>query len=57
MENEKNRVEGWRKLGIAMGAITALSLKNTIDFKTSIIIGVIAIVGIICQCILDWRTK
>ncbi len=44
-------------MGIAMGAITALSLKDTIDFKIAVIIGAIAVVGIICQGILDWRRK
>lgn len=44
-------------MGIAMGAITALSLKDTIDFKTAVIIGIIAIVGIICQSFLDWSKK
>lgn len=51
----ESKVEGWRKLGIAMGAITALTLKETIDFKIAIIIGIIAVFGITCQGILDWR--
>ncbi len=42
-------------MGIAMGSITALTLKDTIDFKIAIIIGIIAVFGITCQSILDWR--
>lgn len=57
MEEQKSVIEGWRKMGIAMGAITALSLSKTISFETSIIIGIIAIVGIVCQGVLDWRKK
>ncbi len=57
MEEQKSKVEGWRKMGIAMGAITALSVQNTVDFKIAIIIGAIAIFGIVCQGILDWRKK
>ena len=57
MEEQKSKIEGWRKMGIGMGAITALSLKATIDFKIAIIIGVIAVVGIVCQGILDWRKR
>lgn len=59
MEEEKPKsvIEGWRKMGIAMGAITALSISETISFETSIIIGIIAIVGIVCQGVLDWRRK
>lgn len=55
MEEQKKKVEGWRKMGIAMGAITALSLKDTIAFEIAVIIGIIAIAGIICQGILDWK--
>ena len=54
-EKPKSVIEGWRKMGVAMGAITALSLKETITFETSVIIGIIAIVGIVCQGVLDWR--
>ena len=55
MEEEKSKIEGYRKIGIAMGAITALSVKETIDFRTAIIIAVIAVIGIVCQGVLDWR--
>lgn len=53
-EKEKPKIAGWRKMGIGMGAITALSLNPTIDFKIAIIIGTIAIIGIACQSILDY---
>ncbi len=49
-----NKIEGWRKAGIAMGSIAALTLKNP-DFKIAVIIGLIAIVGIICQSFLDLK--
>ncbi len=51
-----SKVEGWRKLGIGLGAITVLSTKD-IDPNTALIIGTIAITGIIVQGILDWKTK
>ena len=53
-EKEKSKIKGWRKMGIGMGAITALSLNPTIDFKIAVIIGTIAILGIACQGILDY---
>ena len=53
-ENQKSKIEGWRKMGIGIGAITALSLNPTIDFKIAVIIGTIAIIGITCQGILDY---
>jgi multidrug efflux pump subunit AcrB len=54
-ENKKPKIVGWRKMGIGIGAITALSLNPTIDFKIAAIIGTIAIIGIITQGILDYR--
>ena len=54
MEEQKSKIEGWRKMGIGMGAITALSLNPTIDFKIAVIIGLIAIIGIACQGALDY---
>ena len=58
MEEPKSKIEGWRKMGIAMGAISALTFfKDTTDFKVAIIIGVIAIVGIVCQGILDYGRR
>ena len=51
----KSKLEGIRKMGIAMGAVTALTVKNTIDFKIALIICGITITAIICQTILDWR--
>lgn len=53
-EEPKKKIEGWRKMGIGMGAITALSLNPNIDFKIAVIIGTIAIIGIACQGILDY---
>lgn len=57
MEEPKKKIEGWRKMGIGVGAITALSLNPTIDFKIAVIIGVIAIIGIGVQGVLDHERK
>ena len=54
MEEQKSKIKGWRKLGTAVGAITALSLNPTIDFKIAAIIGFIALAEIVCQGILDY---
>lgn len=54
MDEQKKKIEGWRKVGIGVSAITALSVA-TIDFKVSVIIGLIAIVGIITQGVLDGK--
>ncbi len=54
MTEQKSKIEGWRKMGIGMGAITALSLNPTIDFKIAVIIGTIALFGIASQGILDY---
>lgn len=54
MEEQKSKINGWRKLGIGMGAITALSLNPTIDFKIAVIIGTIALFGITWQGVLDY---
>lgn len=51
-----SKVQGWRKLGIGLGSITVLSTKD-IDFNTALIIGAIAITGILVQGILDWRHR
>ena len=56
-EEQKTKIEGWRKLGIGISAITALSIKGTIDFKIAVIIGTIAIVGIAVQGVLDYAKK
>lgn len=58
--NEKPKAEGWRKLGIGMSAIAALTtiaLKGDADFKIAVIIGTIGIVGIIVQGVLDYAKK
>jgi hypothetical protein len=54
--NEKPKIEGWRKLGIGISAITALSI-STIDFKIAVIIAVIAVTGIITQGVLDYEKR
>ncbi len=56
-EKPKSKTEGWRKMGIGLGAITALTLNPTIDFKIAVIIGIIAVVGIGCQSVLDYVRK
>lgn len=50
-----SKVAGWRKMGIAMGAITALIYKPPEDFKVAVIIGIIAALGICAQAFLDWK--
>jgi len=55
MEQEKAITAGWKKMGIGICAITALSVKDTVEFRIAIIIGVIAIIGIVTQGILDYR--
>lgn len=57
MEEQKKKIEGWRKIGIGVSAITALSIKGTVDFKIAVIIGIIAIVGIVTQGVLDYGAK
>ena len=52
MNGAEDRLKGLRKAGIGISAITALSLA-AIEFKIAVIIGIIAIVGIICQTVLD----
>lgn len=57
-EEPKKKIEGWRKMGVAMGAIAALTtFKDTIDFKIAVIIGIIAIFAIACQGILDYGKR
>ena len=58
MENQKSKIEGWRKMGVAMGSIAALAtFKDTMSFKIAVIIGIIAIVAIITQGVLDYEKK
>lgn len=54
-EEKESKIKGWRKMGIGLGAITALDLNPSIDFKIAVIIGIIAIVGSINQTILDYK--
>ena len=56
MEEQKNKAEGWRKLGIGITGITALSV-STVEFKIAVIIGLITCVGIVCQGILDYGKR
>lgn len=44
---------GMRKAGIAVGSIGLLVMKDGIDLRLAAIVGVIAVVGIICQTLLD----
>ena len=56
--NEKPKIEGWRKLGIGIAAIGALTtFKATMDFKIAVIIGIVAIFGIAVQGILDYGKR
>ena len=57
MNNEPKKIEGWRKMGIGLGAITALSLNPTIDFKIATIIGIIALAVIAAQGLLDYGKR
>lgn len=42
-----------KKASIAVSSIGVLVLKDAIDFKVAVIVGIIAIVGIVCQTMLD----
>lgn len=53
----KNKIVGFRKMGIAMMSIGALVGKPPEDFKIVLVIGIIAVVGIAAQTILDWRNN
>ncbi|KKM22101.1 hypothetical protein LCGC14_1628760 [marine sediment metagenome] len=56
--NDKPKIEGWRKMGIGVGAIAALTtFKATMDFKIAVIIGIVAIFGIAVQGVLDYVKK
>ena len=48
-----NKIEGYRKMGIAMGTIGGLIYKPPTDFRVTVVIGIIAVVGIFCQTWLD----
>lgn len=54
-EEQKSKIKGWRKMGIGIGGITAISVQTSIDFKIAVIIAIIAITGIVCQCVLDYK--
>lgn len=58
MEEPKKKIEGWRKLGVAMGSIAALTtFKDTLHFRIAVIIGIIAIVAIVIQGVLDYGKR
>ena len=52
-----SKIQGWRKMGIATGAIAALTAKPPEDFKVAVIIGIIAAIGICSQAFLDWKKQ
>lgn len=54
-EVKESKIKGWRKVGIIMGAITALTLNPSLDIKVAVIIGILALVGSINQTILDYK--
>ncbi len=56
-EEQKPKAVGWRKMGIGICGITALSLNPTIDVKIAAIIGFITFTGIVCQTILDYGRR
>ncbi len=56
--SDKPKIEGWRKLGIGIAAISALTtFKATMDFRIAVIIGIVAIFGIAVQGVLDYVKK
>ncbi len=58
MNKEKeDKTKSWRKMGIGLGGIAALSLNPSINFKIAVIIGVITLAGIAAQGILDYGKK
>ena len=48
-----SKIEGWRKMGIAGAGLAALTLKDAIEFRTGVMVCIIAVVGIIAQAALD----
>lgn len=54
-EEKESKIKGWRKVGIIMGAITALIVSPSLDFKVAVIIGILAVIGSINQTILDYK--
>lgn len=51
------KVIGFRKMGIAMMSIIALTSKPPTDFNVTVVICIITVVGITAQTILDWRNN
>lgn len=57
MEEITKKAKGLRKAGIGITGMGAIACRTELTLEKAIIIAAIAIVGIVCQCILDWRTK
>ncbi len=55
--NENSKVMGFRKMGVAMGAISALVFKPPEDIKIAVIVGIVAVTQIVGQTLLDWKKK
>ena len=55
MDNPENKVKGFRKAGIAIATITALVYKPPTEIYVVIIIGIVAITGILVQGFIDWK--
>ena len=54
MNEEKSKIEGWRKMGIGIFAIGSLAtFKDTTSLEIAVIIGIITIVAILTQGYLD----
>lgn len=48
-----SKIEGYRKMGIAGAGLAALTMKDAIEFKTGVMVCIIAGIGIIAQALLD----
>jgi hypothetical protein len=57
MDEQQTKLKGLRKAGIAIGTITALTLKDPTDFRTTVVICIIAAIGIVAQTALDWKKQ
>lgn len=58
MEEPKKKIEGWRKAGVAISAIGALTaFKDTMGFEIALLIVIVAAIEIICQGILDYGKR
>jgi hypothetical protein len=59
MNGEKeSKIKGWRKAGVAVSAIGALTaFKDTMSFKIAVLIAIIAAIEIACQTFLDYGKR